>query len=437
IKEKAAESCGEKEDISIERSSNNLSQSLRIEADSEHETVVVKSFRLPLNFPFDVSDKPFEIRYNEDMNRSISPISPGNERAEAYSNEMDDNAHGPYYPPFVTDAVTSSSFGQIQAVTVTYTDTYYIYSFDGKLLSEYDQTGSCVRDYIYAGNRLLAEYRPSTGKYYYYMSDQINSTRIITDDVGNIVYSEAYGPYGDVQKTWTKTYDPKQKFSGKEREGYSELDYFGARYFDNNSYRFISVDPVINKEEAISNPQLWNLYAYCANNPITHLDSDGRRIEFAEGSSKTFKNHIVQMKAYLNKSPLASKIIRRIEKSKETILIKEAQRGECQNFHSPSKTITINSTEGLKVKGGPFNGLIQSPALGYFHELAHAYNFLNDYASYQTNNSIVVENYEDLDEFLVIDQYETRVGNDLGEPIRVNHDGELVQVKGPTSKQLK
>ncbi|MDQ1353923.1 MAG: Ntox33 protein [Acidobacteriota bacterium] len=88
IKEKAAESCGEKEDISIERSSNNLSQSLRIEADSEHETVVVKSFRLPLNFPFDVSDKPFEIRYNEDMNRSISPISPRNEKSEAYNKKL-------------------------------------------------------------------------------------------------------------------------------------------------------------------------------------------------------------------------------------------------------------------------------------------------------------------------------------------------------------
>jgi RHS repeat-associated protein len=125
---------------------------------------------------------------------------------------------------------------------------------------------------------MIAEYRPATGKYYYYMSDQINSTRIITDDAGAVVYSEAYGPYGDVQKTWTKNYDPKQKFSGKEREGYSELDYFGARYFDNNSYRFISVDPIINKEEALSNPQLWNLYAYCRNNPITHFDPDGRDV---------------------------------------------------------------------------------------------------------------------------------------------------------------
>jgi RHS repeat-associated protein len=78
-----------------------------------------------------------------------------------------------------------------------------------------------------------------------------------------VVFSEACGPYGDIQKTWTNTCDPKLKFSGKEREGYSELDYFGARYYDHKSYRFNSVDPIINKTEALYNPQLWNLYAYC------------------------------------------------------------------------------------------------------------------------------------------------------------------------------
>jgi RHS repeat-associated protein len=206
------------------------------------------------------------------MDNAISPITTRNDRRESYTytDDSGDKVHGPYLSPVTND--------KIQVVTTNYIDTYYIYSFDGKLLSEYDQSGTCVRDYVYAGNRLIAEYRPATGKYYYYMSDQINSTRIITDDAGAVVYSEAYGPYGDVQKTWTKTYDPKQKFSGKEREGYSELDYFGARYFDNNSYRFISVDPIINKDEALSNPQLWNLYAYCANNPITHFDPDGRDV---------------------------------------------------------------------------------------------------------------------------------------------------------------
>jgi len=33
---------------------------------------------------------------------------------------------------------------------------------------------------------------------------------------------------------------------------------------------------VINKDEALGNPQLWNLYSYCRNNPVTYLDIDGK-----------------------------------------------------------------------------------------------------------------------------------------------------------------
>jgi len=33
---------------------------------------------------------------------------------------------------------------------------------------------------------------------------------------------------------------------------------------------------VINKDEALGNPQLWNLYSYCRNNPVTLFDPDGR-----------------------------------------------------------------------------------------------------------------------------------------------------------------
>jgi RHS repeat-associated protein len=162
-------------------------------------------------------------------------------------------------------------------------------------MAEYDHNGNCVRDYIYFGNRLIAEYKPQTNEYFYYMTDQINSTRIITNDSGNKVFSEAAGPYGDVQKTWTNTYDPKLKFSGKEREGYSELDYFGARYYDHKSYRFNSVDPIINRVEALYNPQLWNLYAYCRNNPITYYDPDGRDYDnmwlFGAERARIYREH--------------------------------------------------------------------------------------------------------------------------------------------------
>jgi RHS repeat-associated protein len=133
-----------------------------------------------------------------------------------------------------------------------------------------------VKDYVYMGNKLLVEFQPVTATKYYYASDQINSTRIITDSSGVVVYSALFDPYGGMQKQWVNTYSPSLKFSGKERESKSEMDYFGARYYDHQRYRFISMDPVINKEEALANPQLWNLYSYCRNNPVTYNDPDGR-----------------------------------------------------------------------------------------------------------------------------------------------------------------
>ena len=162
------------------------------------------------------------------------------------------------------------------ATIQTLVNTYYFYSYDGKLLAEYDHTGACVRDYIYFGNMLLAEYLPQQSKYYYYTSDQVNSVRMITDDNGTVVYSAAYAPYGQIQQTWVSTYQPKLQFSGKEREAETGLDYFGARHYANGRSRIISVGRIVHKDVAIYNPQLWNLYAYCRNNPITYMDPDGR-----------------------------------------------------------------------------------------------------------------------------------------------------------------
>jgi len=142
-------------------------------------------------------------------------------------------------------------------------------------MAEYDTTGACAREYVYLGDRLAAEYLPQTGQKYYYTSDPIRSSRLVTDTAGTVVYSAMHDPYGGIQKVWVNTYDPRAKFSGKEREKSGELDYFGARYYDHLRYRFLSVDPVRNKDKAIADPQSWNLYSYCSNNPITLFDPDG------------------------------------------------------------------------------------------------------------------------------------------------------------------
>ncbi len=66
----------------------------------------------------------------------------------------------------------------------------------------------------------------------------------------------------------------RQRFTGKERDAESGLDYFGARYCSGAQGRFTSADTVITAEP--SNPQSWNKYAYAFNRPLILVDPDGR-----------------------------------------------------------------------------------------------------------------------------------------------------------------
>ena len=66
------------------------------------------------------------------------------------------------------------------------------------------------------------------------------------------------------------------RFSGKERDVETGLDYFGARYFSGAQGRFTSPDPLGANLLRVLNPQRWNMYAYAVNNPLLYTDPDGR-----------------------------------------------------------------------------------------------------------------------------------------------------------------
>jgi RHS repeat-associated protein len=182
---------------------------------------------------------------------------------------------------------------------------YYIYSFDGKLLQVYDIYGTLLKDFIYMGNRLIAEYDHVNGRLLYYTGDQTNSTRLVTDDVGSILYSAAFDPFGQI-RAQTGSIDPLFKFSGKERDIESQLDYFDARYYDNSSYRFLSIDPLLIVDRACLDPQRWNLYSYCMNNPLTFIDPDGMDAISAQDGHKGRVNGCSQLWGHLKPLQLAA-----------------------------------------------------------------------------------------------------------------------------------
>jgi RHS repeat-associated protein len=88
----------------------------------------------------------------------------------------------------------------------------------------------------------------------------------------------------------------RQKFTQKERDIETGLDYFIARYYSSQHGRFTSADPLMSSA-TIYAPQSWNRYSYTLNNPLRYTDPFGmyvydssvtkdQRKKFEEGLKK-------------------------------------------------------------------------------------------------------------------------------------------------------
>jgi RHS repeat-associated protein len=122
---------------------------------------------------------------------------------------------------------------------------------------------------------------------HYFISDHLGTAQLELSEGGWPVYAGQFAPYGqEIQPNGTllPTDAPDgstnhYKFTGKERDTESGLDYFGARYYASNMGRFQSPDwaghPEAVPYSSLKNPQTLNLYAYVGNNPMTGVDPDG------------------------------------------------------------------------------------------------------------------------------------------------------------------
>lgn len=68
------------------------------------------------------------------------------------------------------------------------------------------------------------------------------------------------------------------KFIGQRLDD-TGLYYYGARYYDVTIGRFISPDTIV---PGPANPQAFNRYSYCMNNPLKFIDPTGHLVKFAE-----------------------------------------------------------------------------------------------------------------------------------------------------------
>jgi RHS repeat-associated protein len=138
-------------------------------------------------------------------------------------------------------------------------------------------------------NRVLAAWQGGGGgvDVRWLVADQLGTPRMVIDKTGSLsgVRRHDYFPFGEEilpDNNWRNTAhgygavdDVRQKFTSKERDGETGLDYFGARYFASMQGRFTSVDPS-NKSIEPSDPQTLNRYSYTKNNPLRYIDKNGK-----------------------------------------------------------------------------------------------------------------------------------------------------------------
>ena len=108
------------------------------------------------------------------------------------------------------------------------------------------------------------------------------SARMVTDQNANIIARHDYAPFGQEipsgvgvrTSVWGASDNVNQKFTGQERDGETNLDFFQARYLSSGLGRFMSPDPG-NAGADLTNPQSWNAYAYVLGNPLNSMDPTG------------------------------------------------------------------------------------------------------------------------------------------------------------------
>ncbi len=107
----------------------------------------------------------------------------------------------------------------------------------------------------------------------YYLTDQLGSTRGLTNGAGELLQRYDYTPYGQLQASGGSANNP-YRYTGREQDE-SGLYFYRARYYSPDMGRFISEDSY-----GFASGDL-NFYAYALGNPISYNDPSGHIAWFA------------------------------------------------------------------------------------------------------------------------------------------------------------
>jgi RHS repeat-associated protein len=233
-------------------------------------------------------------------------------------------------------------------------ETVYVYNVLGQLVAEYSQQGP-----------------QGSGGTLYLTSDHLGSTRVVTDQGKAIKGRHDYLPFGEEIPAslgrmaipgYGDTDGLRHKFTAKERDTESNLDYFGARYFSGAQGRWTTPDDIYNDTDP-TNPASWNRYVYVLNNPMKNVDPNG---EFTAEAAKWVQAQVsYAVNFYTNAAIDSGSPVAAAATSFTTGVIGDVINGVADAFRAGESlgTVLDSGTTGEKVAaavedGGRVGGLI-------------------------------------------------------------------------------
>jgi RHS repeat-associated protein len=272
--------------------------------------------------------------------------------------------------------------------TVTAPSTPGTYNFQWRTVQDFvEWFGDLSPNVAVTVNPSNMEYTLPLADVRWIVADQLGTPRMIFDESGSLanVSRHDYLPYGEelagiggrtTGRGYTGNDLTRQKFTSKERDNETGLDFFESRYYASPEGRFTSTDPVAMAVDRLADPQRINLYAYARNNPINLIDPSGETIGYADkDAQKAYDDYV----AFLNKDPkkygkeLAT--IERLTKSKVNYVIALGTKG----FKGDAEGKTEPDNEGNIIVGIRNIGGSQGEKFDlhgrFAHELEHGRQF--------------------------------------------------------------
>ena len=156
--------------------------------------------------------------------------------------------------------------------------TLFIYDNNGNVLAEVDEDGNILREYAYLDGQRLALFELDAvdgnaassleeERIFYYINDHLGTAQLLLDEQAVVVWQGNYQPFGEVDVV-VNDLEQHFRFPGQIFDTESGLHYNWNRYYNPETGRYISPDP-IGLDGGL------NLYAYVGNDPVNWMDLEG------------------------------------------------------------------------------------------------------------------------------------------------------------------